>query len=162
MSSKRTHTNIAKALSQCVLPITKDALRKRGFFEYRLIEEWPLVVGEHLARCSIPLKVAFEMQKRSDGVLHIQVLSSMALEFQHLQPMILDRIASYFGYKAIARMVLHQTSALPSPDPIPVAKPSSVASIPVGLEPTLAACTDDDLRQSLTSLAQVISTKNNH
>jgi hypothetical protein len=159
MKQNRTHVNIAKELGRCILPVTKDALKKRGFFEYRLIEEWPLIVGEHMARYSSPLKVSFEINKRTDGVLHIQVGSAMALEFQHLQPIILDRISTYFGYKAIARLTLHQGGYLPLP-----AQPASVvhpAPMNENLSAIVASCTDEDLRNQLASLGTYLSAKNN-
>jgi hypothetical protein len=159
MKQYRTHANIAKELSRCLVPVTKGALKKRGFFEYRLIEEWRLIVGEHMARYSTPLKVSFEMGKRTDGVLHIQVGSAMALEFQHLQPVIIERIATYFGYKAIARLTLHQTGYISQPsEPSMLVRPAPLGDT---LGAAVASCTDKDLRAQLASLGTYLSAKNN-
>lgn len=156
--SKNGFSNIAKELKGFVRPLAKDALKKRGFSEYRLLTEWPEIVGLHLSAVSCPQKISFEMNKKTDGVLHVDVLSVSALEFQHLQPIILERIAAYFGYKAIARIVLHQTSKL-SNAPRTKAKEPLPPGITVDTKP-LENCDDPELKAQLESLAAALN-KNN-
>ena len=43
-----------------------------------------------------------------NAVLHINVPSSHALQLQHMEPMILEKIASYIGRNNVKRIVLHQ------------------------------------------------------
>ncbi len=157
--SKGMYHNFVKDLSRYVLPFAREALKKRGFSEYRLIQDWPQIVGAQLAAVSCPQKISFEMNKKTDGVLHVDVLSASALEFQHLQPVIIERIAAYFGYKAIGRMVLHQTSRLPGAKAVKGAEPATSA---VSIDPHLLEnCTDPELKAQLESLAQALG-KNNH
>ena len=155
----QTHSNFVKDLSRYVLPFAREALRKRGFSEYRLIQNWPQIVGTQLAAVSCPQKISFEMNKKTDGVLHVDVLSASALEFQHLQPIILERIAAYFGYKAIGRMVLHQTNRLPNAM-LPNKKPVQTSTPVLINTDILEECTDAELKAQLTSLAEALS-KNN-
>lgn len=161
MSSQTFH-NFVKDLGRFMLPFAREALKKRGFFEYRLIQDWPQIVGSHLSRVSSPQKIAFEMNKKTDGVLHVEVLSASAPEFQHFQPMILERIATYFGYKAIGRIVIHQVSRLPTNIPDKQNVPVSAAT---GAKEKIKfddidACADPELKASLESLARALD-KNN-
>ena len=40
--------------------------------------------------------------------LHVNVTPAAALEFQHFQDKIIEKINSYFGYKAIKGIKIHQ------------------------------------------------------
>ena len=158
--SAHTYHNFAKNLGRYILPFAREALKKRGFSEFRLIEDWPQIVGAQLANVSCPQKISFEMNKKSGGVLHVDVLSASALEFQHMQPVILERIAAYFGYKAVGRMVLHQTNRLSH-------APLTKKTVAVNSAPTphinthlLEDCTDIELKAQLALLAEALS-KNN-
>ena len=48
-----------------------------------------------------------------DGTLHVRVSGGWALELTHLEPLVIERIAGYFGYPAITRLALMQ-GPLPS------------------------------------------------
>ena len=43
-----------------------------------------------------------------DGTLRLRVDGPLATELKHLEPQILQRIASYFGYRAVNRLSLIQ------------------------------------------------------
>lgn len=108
MSYKR-HSLFPKTLSQCIEPITRPILKKQGLAGSRIISEWPLVVGEKMAAHCIPHKLSFASGKKTDGTLSIAVENGFATELQHLQPIIIERLAVYFGYKAVARIVIAHT-----------------------------------------------------
>ena len=82
--------------------IAAPALRKRGFAQARLITEWPAIVGDMLARETVPQKLVFPRGSRGDGVLHLRVSSGFALELQHIAPQLIERINGFFGYGAVA------------------------------------------------------------
>jgi hypothetical protein len=145
-----------RALERLLPGVAGEALKKRGFGEYGILNAWESVVGAHLARYSAPVRIVFERGKTADGVLHIQVAPMMALEFQHMQPIILDRIAAYFGYRAVSRLVLLQSPHIFAPKraeaPVAAARRASAPQI----EAALSGCEDDDLRQSLQMLAKAV------
>jgi hypothetical protein len=157
--SSHTYHNFVKELNRYLLPFAREALKKRGFSEFRLIEDWPQIVGEQLAAVSCPQKISFEMNKKTDGVLHVDVLSASALEFQHLQPVIVERIATYFGYKAIGRLVLHQTNRLPHALAVKQSVPEAGLKRSID-SAILDECSDPELKAHLESLARSLS-KNN-
>lgn len=160
--SKNTFNNFVRELKGYVLPFAKEALKKRGFSEFRLLSEWPQIVGEDLAKVSTPQKISFEMNKKTDGVLHVDVLAVSALEFQHLQPVIMERIATYFGYRAISRFVLHQVTRLPHAAAKKIESNAQPAFVNTDI---LANCEDAELKERLQSLASALSknnSQNNH
>ncbi len=66
------------------------AFSRKGFARARVITDWAEIVGEHLARHCQPLKIA-------DGVLTMRVTPSHALMVQHMEPVILERIGTFYG-----------------------------------------------------------------
>jgi hypothetical protein len=95
--------------------IAAPALRKRGFAQAKLITDWPAIVGEVLARETLPQKLVFPRGGKSDAVLHLRVALGFALELQHIAPQIIDRVNSFFGYHAVADLRYSQ-------GPIPLQK----------------------------------------
>lgn len=103
---------ITRPVGEMIPGLTKRALGKYGFGQTALITDWPRVVGERLATFSRPLKITFPRGQRIGGLLHIQVVGAMALELQHMEEILIDRINTYFGYGAVASIRLKQTTAL--------------------------------------------------
>ncbi|MCD6035618.1 MAG: hypothetical protein K0R63_1359 [Rickettsiales bacterium] len=100
------HDSLKSALSSLLAP----ALKTRGFAEQRILTDWQLIVGELLARYSTPKKLQFPGSERKDGVLHVEVYDSgLAMQLQHLEPQLLEKIATYFGYRAVGKLkILHR------------------------------------------------------
>ena len=87
-------------------------LGKKGMMEMKILSEWTDIVGEELAKHSLPEKISFAKDARDNGVLHLIVSSgAYALEISHITPMILEKINVYFGYKAVAKIKTIQASA---------------------------------------------------
>ena len=66
------------------------AFSRKGFARARVITDWAEIVGKHLARHCQPLKIA-------GGVLTVRVTPSHALMVQHMEPVILERIGTFYG-----------------------------------------------------------------
>ncbi len=107
--------------------LTKAALGKRGFAEGGIVTDWAAIVGSELAASSLPERLSFAQGERRDGTLQVRVTGAFALELQHLEPMVIERINSYFGYRAVARLKIRQgpvprrRGRRPSPAPDPAA-----------------------------------------
>ena len=107
--------------------LTKAALGKRGFAEGGIVTDWAAIVGPELAASSLPERLSFAQGERRDGMLQVRVTGAFALELQHLEPMVIERINSYFGYRAVARLKIRQGPVprrrrrLPTPAPDPAA-----------------------------------------
>ncbi|MEE2694369.1 MAG: DUF721 domain-containing protein [Pseudomonadota bacterium] len=82
--------------------ITREVFRERGFYQASILTNWSEIVGEEMASRSCPEKIS------KGGVLTVRVEGSFALELQHIEPQLLDRIATHFGHKAVSRISLRQ------------------------------------------------------
>ena len=101
------------ALSKMIAPLTKRLFGKKGFIEVDILSNWDKIVGEELAEYSFPQKIDFKKEQRNNGVLHLQVPSgAFALEIQHREKFILEKVNAYFGYNAVASIRIVQNSAL--------------------------------------------------
>ncbi len=105
----RRHSLFPKTLSKCVERITAPVLKTQGLAGSRIISEWQSIVGVNLAGHCLPQKLSFTAGKKTDGTLSIAVENGFATELQHLQPLILERLAVYFGYRAVSRINISHT-----------------------------------------------------
>ena len=89
--------------------IVKPIFGRRGFGATTIVNNWVDVVGPVLARHTFPQQISYPMGSRLNGTLHLRINSSaIALELQHLTPQLLDKINTYFGYRAISRLKIVQ------------------------------------------------------
>lgn len=99
-----------KNLSHLIDNATKTAIRQKGFASAQIVTEWELIVGGYLAKHTTPLKITYPINKNVDGTLHIEVISAQAPIIQTLEVEIIEKIATYFGYRAIQRIKLVHSS----------------------------------------------------
>lgn len=149
----------ARAIGESVAALTRPIVAKRGFARGALIAEWPTIVGERLATNSVPERVSYPPKTSSDGTLHLRVASgSLAMELQHLEPILIERINAYFGHRAVARVRLVQA---PVPTPLrTVAEPRPGRALSgeeeAELTAQLAAIDDEALRAALAALGRAV------
>jgi hypothetical protein len=130
------------------------SLAKRGFVQGEVIGRWREIIGPRLADHTSPEKLTFPQGERNGATLYVRVASGLALEIQHDQPNILDRINAYFGYRAVAGLKIIQA---PVPRPARAASPQrrklrdeEIAAI----KKEVANTQDDDLRNALEKLGR--------
>jgi hypothetical protein len=111
-------------LSAIALKSAAKALKKRGFVQGAIVGRWVEIVGEALAAVSMPERLVFPGNDAIGATLHIKVAGPLALELQHLAPIVIERINSHFGYAAVSGIRLHQglVTRRPRPTPAPAAK----------------------------------------
>jgi hypothetical protein len=97
-----------RPLAAALPGVMKAAVGRRGFGEGAIITEWPAIVGAEIASLSAPERLAFPPGERRAGVLQVRVAGPMAVELQHLEPLVLERINTHFGYQAVARLRIVQ------------------------------------------------------
>ena len=95
-----------RRIGQTVPSVAGKVLGKRGLAFGALITDWPSIIGHQLSLRTAPDKLSFPRGKREDATLHIRAMGAIALELQHLEPQIIERINSFFGYRAVARIRL--------------------------------------------------------
>lgn len=141
---------------------TSPIRRKRGFFEASVFSDWSAIVGPDLGGQCVPLRLA-RGPEGEGGTLHVRVTGPLALELQHLEPQVIERINGFYGFRAIARLRMHQ-----GPIATPIKKerpppPKATAQDLAGLETQLDLVTDPELRRALRDLGEsVIARKSRH
>jgi hypothetical protein len=152
---------IGATIPEIAAPVlAKQGLGKEGIGAARLVSEWPAIVGEALAKACWPVKLAFRRGERRDGTLRLRVLPALALEIQHREPVLLERINGYFGYSAVARITIIQgPPPLPDQPPPPVLRPLAPDERRA-LDTRLDDIADPALRAALERLGSAIIGKN--
>ena len=130
--------------------VTEKIYRKRGFASAGVLDNWPAIVGENLARHSMPERLG------GDGTLRLRVDGPLATELKHLEPQILERIASYFGYRAVNRLSLIQ-GPLEKP-PVEKSKPARVLDSDSAktLADTIHGTQNAEVKQALARLGAAV------
>ena len=103
--------------------ITGRTMNRRGFSDSRMLENWSAIVGPQLAAMSQPVRLSRRKSGRdgedtAGGVLTVKAEGAIALEIQHLSPQIIDRLNSYYGHAAIARLNIIQGPVTITPSPL--------------------------------------------
>ena len=155
------------SISKSILPLAKEILGKKGFVETDILTNWPDIIGQELADYTSPIKIDFKPQQRNNGTLHLEVPSgAFALEVQHREKIILQKINTYFGYNAISsiRIIQNPNFKLNS------AEHSATSSSPKKLvtpeeenyiKDLAKEINSPDLKEILIKLGQSVFTNNN-
>ena len=95
--------------------VNNKFLQKFGKLEYVIHSKWGEIVGNFFVEHSEPLKIQSILEPNNNNeerkylkYLHVNVTPSAAVEFQHFLNIIKEKINSYFGYKAIEGIKIHQ------------------------------------------------------
>lgn len=145
-----------RALAADVPQVVKPALGKRGFSEGQLVAQWAAIVGADLARRMMPEKLTFPPSARRDGTLRLRVAPGFALEAQHREPQILERLNAFFGYCALARLVLVQGPLPTETAAAPRRRRDLAPSERAALAQQVASIADNELRDALTRLGEAV------
>lgn len=101
-------------LSRNISPLTRSLFGKKGFVEIDILTNWDKIVGQELADYTFPQKIDFKREQKNNGILHLQVpTGAFALEIQHREKYIIERINAYFGYNAVCNIKILQNNSLP-------------------------------------------------
>ncbi len=102
-----------RSIAEIAGRVSDRAFRRYGFLKSDVIMHWADIVGTVLARSSLPERLVLprntetiNTQKKA-GTLHIRIDGSFAPEMQHLEPLVIERINSYYGFKAVEKLVFH-------------------------------------------------------
>jgi hypothetical protein len=113
---------LADLIDNCLAP----ALAAQGFAGRAIVSLWPEIVGERLAARSRPLKIDWPRRRPAPGetsepaTLVVRVEGAFALEMQQLGPLVLERVNTHLGWRAVGKLVLKQG---PVEAPLPKAPP---------------------------------------
>ena len=144
-----TRANRSRQVSELLPDIGRAAFRRFGFVQSSVVSRWGEIVGERYARVSAPESIRFPQGERLNGTLTLTVAGAHATMMQHISPEILERVNRFFGYSAVAKLVIRQGEVK---RPTRVAPPA-VRPVPVELGESLRTIADPELKAVLGSLA---------
>ena len=106
---------IPLSIAESLRTVNRKFLYRFGKLDYTIHAKWADIVGNFFVNHSEPQKISSVLisvdedgSNIYDRYLHVNVSSSAAIEFQHFQDKIIEKINSYFGYKAIKGIKIHQ------------------------------------------------------
>lgn len=133
----------------------------RGFSHTQIITRWREIVGPDIARIADPVKVTYG-NKGLGATLVLLTKGAFGPELDMQKPVIREKVNAIYGYNAIARIQVTQTSRTgfaegqtpfaPAPKPTKPADPRKV-------EAAVAPISNDPLREALARLANNIMSK---
>ncbi len=101
---------LAELIEACIGP----AFAAQGFASTDILAAWPDIVGARLARACQPVRLEWPKRRRDreappePGTLVVRVEGTMALELQHLAPVVVERINAHYGWRCVGRLALRQ------------------------------------------------------
>ena len=103
--------------SETVRKQLDQVVGKKGFAESEVLLRWPEIAGEALAQTCRPVKVHYGANRNLGATLIVQTDSGRAPEVNHLAPKIIERMNRFYGYRAINRMKVTQSTGYGSAAP---------------------------------------------
>jgi len=147
----------ARPLSDLLRDTIRDAFARQGFAATELVTRWPEIVGREIAAHCEPDKIQWPRpygdEEPAPGTLMLRVEGPMAVEVQHLRPLILERVNRFFGWQAVADLRLRQAPLARRERPAP--RPIDHAEVQ-RLYATFTEIGDDRLRDALARLGAAI------
>ena len=115
----------AKTVGSFIPRLTRPAFERYGFSAAALITDWATIVGEETARYTMPERLKWpkrvdwsgdevsEAERgRPGATLILGVTSGRALDIEYKSAQLIERINSYFGYRAVATIRITQVAAI--------------------------------------------------
>ncbi|WP_169544568.1 DUF721 domain-containing protein [Sneathiella aquimaris] len=155
------HLKGPKAIGSYVGKTARAALVKRGFAQADILSHWQNVVGPTLYHFSSPERLTYSKNKNAEATLKVRVAPGHAPEFQHFEPLIIERINSFFGYKAVSRISIIQAPVKRAKKPKKTAPPEPTLEQKKWLEHSVKEVKDEELKAHLITLGAAILAKNN-
>ena len=128
--------------------------KRRGLAEARLLTDWASIIGETIAAGCQPIGLD------RNGVLKLDVTGSVALELQHAELQVIERINTFFGRPTVTRLHLRQAPPkrrrLKSPE---MAPPQLDEAEKAMIGKTVEDIDDPALKEALAALGQALGRK---
>ena len=108
-------TFVPKKIGETLTKVNKNFSGKFGKIEFLILSKWTQIVGSFFADHSEPYKISRITEEFNEfdepiykNFLHVKVSPAAAVDFQHYKDTIIEKINSFFGYKAISDLRLQQ------------------------------------------------------
>ncbi len=133
-------------------PATARMLRQKGMGIGTLAMSWRTIIGGEMAEWTRPVKLT-PGRGSAPGTLEIRVEGARALEVQHRERQIIERVNTYLGRNTVQRLRLVRGSLTGASTPsAKQAQETELARRAELLEEALSQITDPGLRAALAGL----------
>ena len=130
--------------------ITRPAFRRRAPATAQVLADWASIVGPAIAAVTTPRRLL-------RGTLTIACSGPIAMELQHLAGEVIARINAHLGSQTVLALRFVQTLERAA---APLAKPATPdAEVLAGVEASLVALPDGDLRNALAALGRSMASR---
>jgi hypothetical protein len=141
-----------RALAASLPKVTGKAFGRRGLAAGGLVADWPSIVGAQLAAVSLPRGLS----RAGEGTLTLRVEPGHAVTLQHLEPLVIERINGYLGYRAVSRLRLQQGPLSGQPGPLRPPSAPLTEDEETRLRARTATVSDETLRGALERLGRAV------
>ena len=112
---KQKRTFVPQSIGDTLRKVNRKFSSKYNRTEFLIHSKWPEIVGKYFLAYSEPLNVSRVRDFENDlgetvykNYLNVSVAPAAAIEFQHFKDTIIEKINTYFGYKAIIDLRIQQ------------------------------------------------------
>jgi hypothetical protein len=144
---------LADLLNRCL----GEAFARQGFASTDIVTHWPDIVGPEIAAHAEPVKLKWPRggeDAPEPATLVLRVEGPVAIEIQHLSPVVVERVNRFFGWRAVERIALRQAPLVGRAKPR--AKPGPPAEAVEKVAGDLGDIADEGLRGALARLGAAI------
>jgi hypothetical protein len=136
--------------------LTQATFARYGFAYGELLSQWTAIVGEEIGGVCRPERISWPRQagdarQRQGGTLILRATPGRTLELHYETPRLIERINAFYGYAAIAAIMIRTASA-PTGKAAVKPQPALPATQTAALDAELADIGDEALRQALRRL----------
>ena len=114
-NNKKKRSFIPQTIGNALRKINRKFPSKLAKIEFIINSKWPEIVGTYFKDFSEPKNITSSKDFENEigetfykNILNVSVNPSAAIEFQHFKDKIIEKINSFFGYKAITDLRIHQ------------------------------------------------------
>lgn len=108
--SDKPHSKDLESLGSIFMPIIKNAVSAEDLVGTDIILNWKDMVGAEIWKFCLPIKTKYNPHN-STRTLYVETpVGGFALEIQHKERYLLDKINAYFGYTAVHKINVSQNT----------------------------------------------------
>ena len=163
---KQKRTFVPQSIGDTLRKVNRKFSSKYNRTEFLIHSKWPEIVGKYFLDYSEPLNVSKVQDFENDlgetvykNYLNVSVTPAAAIEFQHFKDTIIEKINTYFGYKAIIDLRIQQ-NYIPKNNTMKKAKSFQINKDDKEfIEKNIEKFQNNELKKSLLNLGNKITIK---
>jgi len=155
---EKSRTFGAQNLSGVLSGLLKPMSDKDSGFLSRIKSDWHLIAGDKVAVHTRPVKVTRLRGKNGGALLHLEAEEGFAAELPYMEPLLTEKIAVYFGYRAVSGIRFTQVAAKSKKQKIKAREltPEEKSAVAGAVE----GIGDENLKDALARLGAAVTEKN--